>query len=96
MEEREKASPCRYIALDIHKYYSVVAGVDRDGKEILAASQVEHMDLEDWLKKHLLPTDQVVIESTTNAWHVYDLLKPLVAKVLDANPITSSRCPSGR
>jgi hypothetical protein len=27
MEEGEKASSSRYIALDIHKYYSVVAGV---------------------------------------------------------------------
>ena len=87
MEEREKASPCRYIALDIHKYYSVVAGVDREGQEILAASRVEHMDLENWLPKHLLPTDRVVIESTTNAWHVYDLLEPLVGEVLVANPI---------
>ena len=87
MEEGEKASSCRYIALDIHKYYSVVAGVDREGEEILPACRVEHMDLEDWLKKHLLPTDRVVIESTTNAWHVYDLLEPLVAEVLVANPI---------
>ena len=62
MEEGEKARVCRYIALDIHKYYSVAAGVDRDGQEILPACRVEHMDLEDWLKKHLLPTDQVVIE----------------------------------
>jgi transposase len=87
MKKGEKASTCRYIGLDIHKYYSVVAGVDRDGEEILAACRVEHMDLESWLAKHLLPTDRVVIESTTNAWHVYDLLEPLVAKVLVANPI---------
>ena len=87
MEEGEKASTCRYIGLDIHKSYSVVGGVDREGKEILPACRVEHMDLEDWLKKHLLATDRAVIESTTNAWHVYDLLKPLVAEVLVANPI---------
>jgi len=87
MEEEQKARPCRYIALDIHKYYSVVAGVDREGEEILPACRVEHMDLENWLAKHLLPTDRVVIESTTNAWHVYDLLEPLVAEVLVANPI---------
>ncbi len=87
MEEEQKARPCRYIALDIHKYYSVVAGVDREGKEILAACRVEHVDLEDWLAKHLLRADRVVIESTTNAWHVYDLLEPLVAEVLVANPI---------
>jgi hypothetical protein len=73
--------------LDIHKYYSVVAGVDREGEEILPACRVEHLDLENWAIKHLLPTDRVVIESTTNAWHVYDLLEPLVGEVLVANPI---------
>jgi transposase len=87
MKEEPIASPTRYIALDIHKHYSVVAGVDRDGEEILSASRVEHEDLEGWLKKQLLSTDRVVIESTTNAWHVYDLLEPWVAEVLVANPI---------
>jgi transposase len=87
MEDNASASPCRYIALDIHKYYSVVAGVDREGEEILPACRVEHLDLENWAIKHLLATDQVVIESTTNAWHVYDLLEPLVGEVLVANPI---------
>ena len=96
MKDGEKSSTCRYIALDIHKHYSVVAGVDREGQEVLPPCRVEHLNLEEWLGKHLLPSDRVVIESTTNAWHVYDLLEPLVAEVLVANPITSSRCPSGR
>jgi hypothetical protein len=67
MEEGEKASVCRYIGLDIHKYYSVVAGVDRDGEEIVFPCRVEHAELESWLAKHLLSTDWVVIETTTNA-----------------------------
>ena len=87
MEDNPSASPCRYVALDIHKYYSVVAGVDREGEETMSACRVEHVDLENWSIKHLLPTDRVVIESTTNAWHVYDLLEPLVGEVLVANPI---------
>jgi transposase len=87
MEGEEKARGCRNIGLDIHKYYSVVAGVDRDGEEVLSPCRVEHADLEAWLAKHLLPTDRVVIESTTNAWHVYDLLAPLVTEVLVANPM---------
>lgn len=87
MKDNSSASPCRYIALDIHKHYSVVAGVNRDGEEILASRRVEHLDLEAWLPQHLQATDRVVIESTTNAWHVYDLLEPLVAEVLVANPI---------
>lgn len=88
MSEEEKARPKqRHVALDIHKHYSVVAGVNRDGQVVLAPVRVEHEDLEGWLKKNLQRADQVVIESTTNAWHVYDLLEPLVERVVVANPI---------
>jgi len=87
MEEIPKAIGCRYVALDIHKHYCVIAGVNRDGEEILEACRIEYGDLEKWCAKCLLSSDQVVIESTTNAWHVYDLLEPLVARVLVANPI---------
>ena len=80
-----RASRC-YVALDIHKHYCVVAAVDRDGKVVLQPVRVEHPDLEGWLKKNLQKTDDVVIESTTNAWHVYDLLAPLVERVVVANP----------
>lgn len=77
----------RYLALDIHKYYSIVAGVNFDGQVILEPVRVEHAELEAWLKKHIQATDYVVIESTTNAWYIYDLLEPLAEKVLVANPI---------
>ncbi len=76
----------RYIALDIHKKYCVIGGVDREGRVVLHAVRVEHADLEGWLKKNLRSTDHVVFESTTNAWHVYDLLEPLVERVVVANP----------
>ena len=75
----------RYIALDIHKHYSIVAGVNFDGK--VEPVRVEHENLEAWLGKHIQPSDYVVIESTTNAWYIYDLLEPLAEKVLVANPI---------
>jgi transposase len=88
MSEENNARPSRrYVALDIHKYYCVVAVVDREGKVVLQPVRVEHQDLEGWLKKNLYPSDHVVIESTTNAWHVYDLLEPLAERVLVANPI---------
>ena len=77
----------RYLALDIHKHYSVVAGVNFEGQVVVEPVRVEHADLEGWLAKHIQPTDFVVIESTTNAWHIYDLLEPLAEKVLVANPI---------
>lgn len=76
----------RYVALDIHKQYSVIGGVDREGRVLLQAVRVEHADLESWLQKNLRASDHVVLESTTNAWHVYDLLAPLVERVVVANP----------
>ena len=86
-EEGNTRGTRRYVALDIHKHYCVAAGVDREGRVVLQPVRVEHADLEGWLKKKLLSTDHVVIESTTNAWHVYDLLVPLVERVVVANPI---------
>jgi transposase len=86
-EDKNTRGTRRYIALDIHKKYCVVAGVDRDGRVLLQPVRVEHADLEGWLKKKLQASDHVVIESTTNAWHVYDLLAPLVERVVVANPI---------
>ena len=86
-EEGNTRGSRRYIALDIHKHYCVIAGVDREGRVVLQAVRVEHADLEEWLKKNLRTRDHAVIESTTNAWHVYDLLAPLAERVVVANPI---------
>jgi transposase len=86
----------RYLALDIHKYYSIVAGVDFEGQVIVEPVRIEHADLEGWLVKHIQSTDYVVIESTTNAWHIYDLLEPLAEKVLVANPIKMKQIASAR
>jgi transposase len=86
----------RYLALDIHKHYSVVAGVNFEGQVIVEPVRIEHADLESWLAKHIQSTDHVVIESTTNAWHIYDLLEPLAEKVLVANPIKVKQIATAR
>lgn len=83
--ERKARGKRRYVALDIHKHYCVIAAVDKDGQVVLHAVRVEHPDLEEWAKKNLQDSDHVVIESTTNAWHVYDLLSPLVERMVVAN-----------
>jgi len=85
-EDRNTRGMRRYIGLDIHKKYCVIGGVDREGREVLHAVRVEHAGLEGWLKRKLQSSDHVVFESTTNAWHVYDLLEPLVERVIVANP----------
>jgi len=86
----------RYLALDIHKHYSVAAGVNFEGQVIVEPLRIEHASLEGWLEKHIQSTDHVVIESTTNAWHIYDLLEPLAEKVLVANPIKVKQIASAR
>jgi transposase len=97
MKAEENASAVRrYLALDIHKHYCVMAGVDRDGRVLVHPVRVEHADLEGWLKKNLRSSDQVVIESTTNAWHVYDLLEPLAERVVVANPIEVKQIANAR
>lgn len=86
MNPVSNSSP-RYFALDIHKHYAVVAAVDRDGHVLLQPRKVSNQQLPDWATGHLLAKDRMVIEATTNAWHVYDLLAHLVADVKVANPI---------
>ena len=77
----------RYVALDIHKHNSMIGAVNRDSELLVDPRRVEHSHLEAWLRKHLKPEDRVVLETTTNAWHIYDLIEPLVAEVVVANPM---------
>jgi len=65
----------------------MIGAVNRDSEVLLDPRRVEHGQLEAWLRKQLEPADRVVIEATTNAWHVYDLIKPLVTEVVVANPM---------
>lgn len=60
------------------------------GEVILEPARAERPDLLDWLGKHIQPIGHIAIESTTNAWGVYNLLEPLAEKVLVANPIAQA------
>ena len=76
----------RYIAIDLHKHYLMVGGIDAHQRVVLHPRK---LDLERWLawaQANLQPTDAVVIEATTNAWHIYDQLVPLVGRVVVAHP----------
>jgi len=75
----------RHIALDAHKRYGVFLGVNPQAEVVLPARRVDWPNLEGWIKQHLKVTDIVIIEATTNTWHLYDLIKPHVAKVKIAN-----------
>jgi transposase len=76
----------RFVALDLHKDYVMVAALDVQKRVVLAPRRVLLNQFAGWAARHLHPTDQVVLEATTNAWYIYDLLQPLVARVVVADP----------
>jgi transposase len=76
----------RFIGLDIHKKYFVAAGVDRKLHPVLGVHEAPIRQLERWAKRYLTPEDAVVLEMTTNAYAVYDILKPIVGSVTVVHP----------
>lgn len=76
----------RYVGFDVHKHYVMVGAVDRHQQVVLPPRKVSLVELEGWANKLLHSSDEVVLEATTNAWYVHDLLKPLVERVVVTHP----------
>jgi ferredoxin-NADP reductase len=77
----------RFVGLDVHRQYATVAAVDSQQQVVLTVRRIEFKDFDEWTRKHLRKTDVVTLEATSNAWHLYDKLVPLVASVTVANPM---------
>jgi len=86
MIEAPKDTYKRYLAVDIHKHYLVVGGVNIRQEIILAPRRVDYEHWEGWMKAHLKSSDAIVIEATTNAWHIYDQVEPYVGRAVVAHP----------
>src|SRR5512145_3058907 len=76
----------RFVGLDVHKHYVMVGAVNAYQETVLPPRKVSLVEFEGWAKKHLRPTDEVVLEATTNAWYLHDLLEPLVERVVVCHP----------
>jgi transposase len=88
MKNNPASIPCeRFLALDIHKHYVLVGGMNSLKEWVLRPRKVQMSRFPEWVQKNLRPTDAVVLESTSNAWEIYDLISPLVAKAVVANPL---------
>lgn len=79
--------PSRFVGIDLHKQFVVIAAVDAHQQVVLKPKRISLDDLPAWAQTHLDPTDAVVLEATGNAWYLYDLLTPLVGRCLVANPL---------
>ena len=75
----------RYLAFDIHREYLLVGGQDESQEWVLRPRRVNVEHFPAWAKKNLQEGDIVVLETTTNIWETYDIVAPLVSRVLVAN-----------
>jgi len=75
----------RYLAVDLHKHYVVVGGLNAQQEMIVAPRRIDLSDWPAWAKTHLRKTDILVVEATTNAWDFYDQVQPLVGRAVVAN-----------
>jgi len=87
MSSETDGFPSRFVGLDLHKEYVVVAAVDARQQVLLKPRRISLDDLAEWAEGHLGPEDAVVLEATGNAWFVYDLLTPRVGRCVVANPL---------
>jgi transposase len=76
----------RYIGLDVHKHYITVGGMNARQELVLRQRNVEMERFPRWAEENLRKTDEVVLETTTNTWDIYDTIAPLVERVVVANP----------
>ena len=63
----------RYLAVDLHKDYVVVGGVDGRQQSVLPPRRLTLDAWPAWAQKYLRPSDALVVEATTNAWDFYDV-----------------------
>ncbi len=87
MNREPNSTPRRFVGIDLHKHFVVVAAVDAAQQVLLKPRRIALDDFSAWAEAHLSSEDAVVLEATGNAWYVYDLLTPLVGRCVVANPL---------
>jgi transposase len=86
MKGKRKTRERRYIGLDVHKQYITIGGMDKEQELVIRPRNVDMTRFKGWAQENLRDTDEVVLEATTNTWDIYDLLVPLVKRVVVAHP----------
>ena len=76
----------RCIGLDVHKHYVTVGGMNARQEMVLRPRNVEMDRFKRWAEENLRSTDEVVLESSTNTWDIYDTVAPLVKRIVVAHP----------
>ena len=76
----------RHLAVDLHKHYLVVGGVNSHQEVVLSPRRIDLDRWPQWAQAHLSKTDVLVVEATTNTWDFCDQTRPFVGQLLVAYP----------
>ncbi len=89
-------TPTRYLAVDLHKHYLLLGGLNAQLQVVLPPKRLDLAAWPAWAQAHLQPSDQLVLESTTNAFDFYDQVAPLVGRAVVAHPAKIALIASSR
>lgn len=76
----------RFIGLDVHRDYVAAVGIDLAEKIVLRIHRIDLADFGTWVAETLTREDAVVLESTTNAWLIYNRVEPVVGRWVVMHP----------
>jgi transposase len=85
MADPSPSSVIRFFGVDLHKHFLFIAAVDALQQIVLKPLKISLENWPAWAREHLLPSDVIAVESTTNSWDFYDGIVNLVAAVQIAN-----------
>jgi transposase len=78
----------RFVGIDLHKEVAAFHVVSQDGTSLHTGTFAVNPDaIREFATLHLLPTDHLAVEVTSNTWAFVRLIKPYVAKVVVSNPM---------
>jgi len=78
----------RFVGVDLHKEIATFHVVSHDGTSLLSGQFLVNPDaIGEFVRAHLLPTDSLAVEVTSNTWAFVRLVRPHVAKIVVSNPM---------
>jgi transposase len=84
---RDHGQP-RFVGVDLHKEMATFHIISYNGTSIHKGQfSVDPNSIRDFAAQHLLPTDSLAVEVTSNTWAFVRLVKPHVAKIVVSNPV---------
>jgi transposase len=85
---RDQQQRPRFVGIDLHKETATFHILSHDGRSLESGSfLVDPSSIREFASAHLLPTDNLAVEVTSNTWAFVRLIKPHVAKIVVSNPM---------